>query len=78
LKRFTYGSMVYALSRTLVYLVTSFGSIYLAKYFGSYMLIIIMAPVGIGSYFGVYHFENLEKQYNGYGGKFKCHALSTT
>jgi hypothetical protein len=78
LKRFTYGSIVYALSRTLVYLVTSFGSIYLAKHFGVYMLIIIMVPVSIGSYFGVYHFENLEKQYSGYGGKIKCHTLSKT
>ena len=61
-KRFTYSSLTYALSRALMYIVTSFGLIYLTKYFGSYGLLIIMIPINIGSYLGIRHFEMLEKQ----------------
>ena len=61
-KRFTYSSLIYALSRALMYIITSFGIIYLTKYFGHYGLLIVMIPINIGCGFGLNHFENLEKK----------------
>jgi MFS family permease len=61
-KRFTYSSFVYALSRALMYIVTSFGIIYLTEYFGHYGILLIMLPTSILCYFGIHHFESLEQQ----------------
>jgi len=61
-KRFTYVSFLYALSRALMYVVTSFGCVYLTKAFGHWGLLIVFIPVLIGFKFGIFHFENLEKQ----------------
>jgi MHS family proline/betaine transporter-like MFS transporter len=61
-KRFTYVSFLYALSRALTYLVTAFGFVYLVKYFGNYGLLVIMIPVCILYWFGLRHFEKLEKE----------------
>ncbi|MDD9334644.1 MAG: MFS transporter [Rickettsiaceae bacterium] len=58
-KRFTYNSMIYAISRAGMYLVTSFGMIYLTKYFGSYGLLVIMMPILIGCMLGLNHFQKL-------------------
>ncbi|MGI9215311.1 MAG: MFS transporter [Gammaproteobacteria bacterium] len=60
-KRFTYSSVTYALSRALMYIITSFGIIYLTKYFGFYGLLVIMVPIHIGGYLGICYFEKLEK-----------------
>ncbi len=60
-KRFTYSSFLYALSRALVYLITSFGLIYLIDYFGHWGILVIVIPVSIGYGFGILHFERLEK-----------------
>ncbi len=62
LKRFTYISFTYALSRAVIYIITSFGLVYLTKYFGSWGTLIITIPVFIGYIFGLSHFEKLEKQ----------------
>ena len=61
LKRFTCAGFAYALSRSLMYVITSFGFIYLIEFFGYYGLLIIMIPISIGFMFGVSHFEKLEK-----------------
>lgn len=60
-KRFTYSSVIYALSRAMMYIVTSFGIIYLTKCFGDYGMLVVMVPINFGCLFGLYHFENLEK-----------------
>jgi len=65
LKRFTYSGIIYALSRALMYLITSFGIIFLTKYFGSYGFLIIIIPIIIGCYLGVNYFEKLEKVLEG-------------
>ncbi len=61
-KRFTYASFLYALSRALMYVVTSFGVVYLTKIFGHWGLLIIFIPMFIGFKLGISHFEKLEKE----------------
>ncbi|WP_052046314.1 MFS transporter [Candidatus Paracaedibacter symbiosus] len=61
LKRFTAASFVYALSRAIMYLITSFSLVYLTKFLGYYGLWLILIPVNIGFLWGVRHFEELEK-----------------
>ncbi|WP_410525910.1 hypothetical protein [Rickettsia endosymbiont of Lasioglossum villosulum] len=61
-KRFTYSSMIYAISRALMYVITSFGIIYLTKYFGQYGLFIVMVPLLVTCMFGLNHFQKLEKK----------------
>ncbi len=60
-KRYTYNSLIYAMSRGLMYIITSFGIIFLTKYFGNYGLLIIIVPISVGCAFGLVHFEKLEK-----------------
>jgi len=59
-KRFTYASFLYSLSRIIVYIVTSFGMIYLIKTFGYYGILVVMMPVGISFYLSVKYFESFE------------------
>ncbi len=55
-KRFTYASFLYALSRALVYIITSFGLVALTYYFNNWGLLIIMLPMVLGFGFGIFHF----------------------
>jgi MHS family proline/betaine transporter-like MFS transporter len=64
LKRFTYISFTYALSRAVIYVITSFGLVYLTEYLGSWGTLIITIPVFSGYIFGLRHFEKLEKSSN--------------
>jgi MHS family proline/betaine transporter-like MFS transporter len=68
-KRFTYASFLYALSRISVYVITSFGFIYLTHYFGNYGILVVMIPITIGFAYGFNHFEKLEKQKGNYPAK---------
>jgi MFS transporter, MHS family, proline/betaine transporter len=61
-KRFTYTSWLFALSRATMHIITSFGMVFLVKYFGNVGILIIMIPVSIGFWFGLNHFEKLEKE----------------
>ena len=61
-RRFTYGSVIYALSRALMHITTSFGLVYLVELFGNFGILVIMIPVAIGYAFGVFHFDKLEKE----------------
>ena len=65
-KQFTYANFMYALSRASMYVITSFGLIYLVKIMGNYGLLIIFIPMVIGFWFGVLHFERLEKEAGNY------------
>jgi len=59
-KRFTYTSLIHAISRAFMYVIVSFGLVYLTKYFGNYALLIIATPLSFGFAFGLNHFINLE------------------
>ncbi|WP_425361073.1 MFS transporter [Candidatus Tisiphia endosymbiont of Stenodema calcarata] len=65
-KRFTYSNLSYALSRAIMYIITSFSIVYLIKYFGNLGVWIIMIPVYVGYSYGLYHFEQLEKKAGNY------------
>ncbi|WP_347938880.1 MFS transporter [Rickettsia oklahomensis] len=65
-KRFTYSSFLYALSRALIYLITSFGIVYLVSYFGHWGILVISIPLSISYGFGIQHFEQLEKNRENY------------
>jgi MHS family proline/betaine transporter-like MFS transporter len=64
-KRYTYGCMMYALGRTVMYIVTSFGLVYLIKYFGNWGILVIAVPIICGYKFALTHFENLDKENRG-------------
>ncbi len=61
-KRFTYCTFTYALSRALLYVITSFGMIYLSKYLGHYGIQIIFILIGIAFYYSVLHFKKIGEQ----------------
>jgi MHS family proline/betaine transporter-like MFS transporter len=65
-KRFTATAVTYALSRTVMFLITSFGLVYLIELYGHYGLLIIAIPITIGYTFGILHFEKLEKKSGNY------------
>ena len=65
-KRFTYTSLLYSLSRTIVPIVTSFGSVLLVKKYGEYGMLIIVMPIFLGYLFGLNHFQFLEQKINKY------------
>lgn len=60
LKRFTATSFLYAATRAVMYVVTSFGLVYLSEYFGHWGLLVITMPVAIGYLWGVDHFSKLD------------------
>ena len=66
LKRFTSVCFIYALSRALMYVIVSFGLIYLIKYTGNIGLLMIMLPISIGYLLGLRHFEVLEREAGNY------------
>lgn len=66
LRRFTYTSMSYALSRSVMSIITSFGLVYLFKYGGYFGLFIMITPIVIGYVFSINHFEKLEKEAGNY------------
>lgn len=61
-RRFTYASFLYAVARALMYIIISFGLIYLGKYFGAFGLWFITLPVAVAFLYGVFHFEKLERK----------------
>ena len=62
LSRVTMASFIYALTRAFIYVITSFGLVYLTEALGHYGLWIIMLPVTIGFLWGVNHFIKLEQE----------------
>lgn len=59
LRRFTYTSFIYALSRTVIYVVTSFGLVYFTEWFGHLGVCLILLPITGGFLWGVNHCEKL-------------------
>jgi MFS transporter, MHS family, proline/betaine transporter len=65
-RRFTYCSMSYGLSRPIMYIVTSFGLIYLFEYLGYLGLLIIIIPIIISYALSISYFDKLEKEAGSY------------
>ena len=65
-KRFTYASFTYALSRALMYFISSFGIVVLVKYYSHNGLLVVMIPIIIGYIWGIKHFILLEKATGNY------------
>jgi MFS family permease len=61
-KRFTYATLIFAITRAIMAVLTSFGFVYLVEYYGHWGLLIIMVPLCIGFAYGLNHFEELEKK----------------
>jgi MHS family proline/betaine transporter-like MFS transporter len=61
-KRFTYATFAYALSRAVVYVITSFGLVYFSEFFGHRVILIVMIPTAIAFIYAIRHFEELEKE----------------
>ncbi len=62
LKRFTQSSWLYAWTRSIMYVITTFGLIYLYEWLGHYgiwVLFVFLLPAMI---YGINHFESLENQ----------------
>lgn len=60
LKRFTATSFLYAATRAIMYIITSFGLVYLSDFFGHWGLLVIAIPVALGYLWGVNHFSKLD------------------
>jgi hypothetical protein len=64
LKRFTYGGLTYAISRAFMYIIVSFGLVFLIDICGNYGLLVIFAPLMLAFYLGLKHFTKLERELN--------------
>jgi MHS family proline/betaine transporter-like MFS transporter len=60
-RRVTFASFLYAVSRALMFVVTSFGLIYLERSLGYYGIWVISIPITLAYLFGLKHFERLER-----------------
>ncbi len=60
-KRFTSVSFIYAITRAIMYVITSFGFVYVMEYFGNNGLYLVFGPICLGYLYGVNYFEKLEK-----------------
>ncbi len=65
-KRFTSATLTYALSRAIMYVLVSFGLVYLTKFFNYWGLFIVFALVATGFAIGLSHFEKVEKEAGNY------------
>jgi hypothetical protein len=61
LRRLTTASFVYAFSRAVVYVITSFSLIYITELFGYYGILAVKLPILCGFLWGVNYFAKLEK-----------------
>lgn len=61
-RRFTFASFLYALTRALMYILTSFGLICLVSYFGHFGIWIISLPVTFAFLYGALQFEEIERK----------------
>ncbi|WP_052046294.1 MFS transporter [Candidatus Paracaedibacter symbiosus] len=69
LRRFTYTSLIYALSRAVIYVITSFGLVYFTEWFGHLGACFILLPITGGFLWGVHHFEKLENSQKAFADK---------
>ncbi len=60
-KRFTYAGFLAAMAHALLYILTSFGLVYITELLGHWGLLLVTVPTSIGFSLGVRYFERLEK-----------------
>ncbi|MCE3230993.1 MAG: transporter [Alphaproteobacteria bacterium] len=60
--RFRCATLLFSIARALMYVVTSFGTIYLVSFFGYFGIWFMALPIAIASLYGLKHFERLERQ----------------
>lgn len=60
-KRFTYVSFIYAGARAVIYVVTSFGLVYLTEYFGHWGSWLLLLPTTFAFIWAVMHFQAIRK-----------------
>ena len=61
LKRMMATSFLYAISRAVMHVITSFGLVYLTEWLGYYGIWVVVMPVTIGYMWATKHFEKLER-----------------
>ncbi|MDP4725029.1 MAG: MFS transporter [Alphaproteobacteria bacterium] len=62
LKRVTATSFLYAATRAIMYIITTFSLVYLTEWFGHFGLWLITIPVTVSFFWGINHFEKLEQE----------------
>ena len=62
LKRVTATSFLYASTRAIMYIITTFSLVYLTEWIGHFGLWLVSIPVAIGFIAGIGHFEKLESR----------------
>ncbi len=60
LRRITAVSLLYSLARAIMYIITSFGLVYLTEIFGHYGLLLITLPVALSFLWAIGHYAVLE------------------
>jgi hypothetical protein len=60
-KRFRCASLSFAIVRAIMFVITSFGLVYLVDYFGNWGFLVLILPFTILYGLGLRHFEGLEK-----------------
>jgi len=61
-KRSRYASFLTAISHIAIYVITSFGLVYLVQFFGNYGILILSIPITIAFLLGTLYFIKLEKE----------------
>lgn len=61
-RRVTFSSLLYAVTRAIMFIVTSFGLIYLGRQFGHFGIWAISLPITLAYLYGLKHFEKLERK----------------
>lgn len=61
-RRFTSLGLMYAFSRIIIYVTTSFGFVYLTKWFSSFGVFLLLIIITLGFIWGVRHFQKLEDE----------------
>ena len=62
LRRFTYTSLLYSLSRAVMYSITSIGLVYIVNYWHKFGILLIGLPVTVSFLWAVLYFEKLEHE----------------
>ena len=60
LRRITAVSLLYSLTRAIMYIITSFGLVYLTEFFGHYGLLLITLPVALSFLWAIVYYSALE------------------
>lgn len=65
-KRFRYSSILYAIARAVMHIITSVGLIYIVSFAGHYGLWFVALPVCVLFFYAIRHFEILERSFGRY------------